>query len=145
MSEVGEDAPTHRRWSQADSPEGVHRTKVPEQQGRALGGAYTALARPPAALRASRGGDVPVSFGETAAAKALFAIRPLAVPPRDEPMRRAAGAAWTLRGTQRSWLRCKPAYAIGRPRDDDHQGESLCAPACDVLDGLRDPGPVVLN
>ena len=57
----------------------------------ALGQAYAALARSPAALRASRGGDVPVSFGDTAAAKALFAIRPLAVPPWDEPMRRAFG------------------------------------------------------
>jgi hypothetical protein len=57
----------------------------------ALGRAYAGLARSPAALRASRGGDVPVSFGDTAAAKALFAIRPQAVPPWDEPMRRAFG------------------------------------------------------
>jgi hypothetical protein len=56
-----------------------------------MGRAYAALARSPAALRASRGGDVPVSFGDTAAAKALFAIRSQAVPPWDEPMRRAFG------------------------------------------------------
>ena len=37
------------------------------------------------------GYDVPVSFGDTAAAKALFAIRPQAVPPWDEPMRKAFG------------------------------------------------------
>ncbi len=32
-----------------------------------------------------------MSFGETAAAKALFAIRPLAFPPWDEPIRAALG------------------------------------------------------
>ena len=62
-------------------------TDLDDAQLAALGRAYAALARSPAALRASRGGDVPVSFGDTAAAKALFAIRPQAVPPWDEPMR----------------------------------------------------------
>ena len=66
-------------------------TDLDDAQLAALGRAYAALARSPAALRASRGGDVPVSFGDTAAAKALFAIRPQAVPPWDEPMRRAFG------------------------------------------------------
>ena len=68
-------------------------TGLDDQQLAALGRAYAALARSPAAFRASRGGDVPVSFGDTAAAKALFAIRPQAVPPWDEPMRRAFGWA----------------------------------------------------
>ncbi len=66
-------------------------TDLDDAQLAALGRAYAALARSPAAFRASRGGDVSVSFGDTAAAKALFAIRPLAVPPWDEPMRRAFG------------------------------------------------------
>jgi hypothetical protein len=66
-------------------------TDLDDAQLAALGRAYAALARSPAALRASRDGDVPVSFGDTAAAKALFAIRPQAVPPWDEPMRRAFG------------------------------------------------------
>ena len=66
-------------------------TDLDDAQLAELGQAYAALARSPAALRASRGGDVPVSFGDTAAAKALFAIRPLAIPPWDEPMRRAFG------------------------------------------------------
>ena len=57
----------------------------------ALGRAYAAFARSPAAFRASHDGNVSVSFGDTAAAKALFAIRPQAVPPWDEPMRRAFG------------------------------------------------------
>ena len=56
-----------------------------------MGQAYAAFARSPAAFRASSSGDVSVSFGDTAAAKALFAIRPQAVPPWDEPMRKAFG------------------------------------------------------
>ncbi len=66
-------------------------TDLDDAELAALGRAYAALARSPAAFRASRGGDVPVSFGDTAAAKALFAIRPQAVPPWDEPMRKAFG------------------------------------------------------
>ncbi|MGH2596016.1 MAG: hypothetical protein ACRDH7_08645 [Actinomycetota bacterium] len=66
-------------------------TDLSGAQLAALGQAYDALARSPAAFRSSRDGDVKVSFGDTAAAKALFAIRPQAVPPWDEPMRRAFG------------------------------------------------------
>jgi hypothetical protein len=72
-------------------PTTVPLTDLDDAQLAALGRAYAALARSPAAFRASRSGEVPVSFGDTAAAKALFAIRPLAVPPWDEPMRRAFG------------------------------------------------------
>jgi hypothetical protein len=72
-------------------PETVPLTELDDAQLAALGQTYAALARSPAALRTSRGGEVPVSFGDTAAAKALFAIRPQAVPPWDEPMRRAFG------------------------------------------------------
>ena len=66
-------------------------TDLNDEQLASLGQAYAALARSSAALRASSRGDIPVSFGDTAAAKALFAIRPQAVPPWDEPMRRAFG------------------------------------------------------
>ena len=72
-------------------PEAVPLTDMDDEQLAALGRAYAAFARAPAAFRASRDGDVSVSFGDTAAAKALFAIRPQAVPPWDEPMRRAFG------------------------------------------------------
>jgi hypothetical protein len=72
-------------------PETVPLTNLDDEALATLGRAYAALARSPAAFRASRGGDVPVSFGDTAAAKALFAIRPQAVPPWDEPMRKAFG------------------------------------------------------
>ncbi len=66
-------------------------TDLDDAQVASLGRAYAAFARSPAAFRASRDGDVSVSFGDTAAAKALFAIRPQAVPPWDEPMRKAFG------------------------------------------------------
>lgn len=56
--------------------------------------AYAALAAASAAWRSLPTGRVSVSFGETAASKALFAIRPLAFPPWDEPIR----AAFGLRG-----------------------------------------------
>ncbi len=79
------------RFSPTLPPETAPLTDLDDAQLAALGRAYAALARSSAAFRASRGGDVPVSFGDTAAAKALFAIRPQAVPPWDEPMRRAFG------------------------------------------------------
>ncbi len=56
------------------------------------GEAIGALSSAPAAWRAlPAGGRASVSFGETAAAKALFAMRPLAFPPWDEPIRAALG------------------------------------------------------
>ena len=81
-------------WSRFGStlpPATVPLTELDDAQLASLGRAYAALAHSPAALRASSSGDVPVTFGDTAAAKALFAIRPQAVPPWDEPMRRAFG------------------------------------------------------
>ena len=56
-----------------------------------LSRAYAALARLPAAGRTTARGEVEVAFGDTAAAKTLFAIRPEAVPPWDEPIRVAFG------------------------------------------------------
>ena len=80
-----------RRFGATLPPAAASLTDLDAEQLAAVGRAYAALARSPAAFRASRDGDVPVSFGDTAAAKALFAIRPQAVPPWDEPMRRAFG------------------------------------------------------
>jgi hypothetical protein len=79
------------RFGQTLPPESAPLTDLDDMGLAALGRAYAALARAPATLRASGRGDVPVSFGDTAAAKALFAIRPQAVPPWDYPMRRAFG------------------------------------------------------
>jgi hypothetical protein len=53
--------------------------------------AYEALARTVAARRVHGDEDVGVTFGDTAASKALFALRPAAFPPWDEPMRAAFG------------------------------------------------------
>jgi hypothetical protein len=57
------------------------------------GRAHADLARRPAARRRHGDGEVDVTFGSTAAAKAMFALRPQAFPPWDEPMRSAFG--WT--------------------------------------------------
>jgi hypothetical protein len=81
-------------WTRSNAtlpPRDAALTDLDDVQLVALGVAYATLARSAAASRASMRGDVSVSFGDTAAAKALFAIRPLAVPPWDEPMRRAFG------------------------------------------------------
>ncbi len=57
------------------------------------GRAHADLAGRPAARRRHGDGEVNVTFGSTAAAKAMFALRPQAFPPWDEPMRTAFG--WT--------------------------------------------------
>jgi hypothetical protein len=57
------------------------------------GRAHADLAGRPAARRRHDDGEVDVTFGSTAAAKAMFALRPKVFPPWDEPMRSAFG--WT--------------------------------------------------
>jgi hypothetical protein len=57
------------------------------------GRAHANLAGRPAARRRHGDGEVDVTFGSTAAAKAMFALRPKVFPPWDEPMRSAFG--WT--------------------------------------------------
>jgi len=53
--------------------------------------AYDDLRARPAARRSVKGTDLDVAFGDTAAAKALYALRPRAFPPWDEPIRLAFG------------------------------------------------------
>ncbi|HTS95069.1 MAG TPA: hypothetical protein VMI33_00450 [Streptosporangiaceae bacterium] len=53
--------------------------------------AYDDLRARPAARRSVKGTDLDVAFGDTAAAKALYAIRPRAFLPWDEPIRLAFG------------------------------------------------------
>ena len=55
------------------------------------GRAYGALRARPAARRTVRGRDLDVAFGDTAAAKLLFALRPQVFPPWDEAIRLAFG------------------------------------------------------
>jgi hypothetical protein len=84
-----------RRWwtvAGADLPPAdAPLTELTEAQLEGIGRAYDSLARRRAAVRASGRGDVAVTFGDTAASKALFALRPQAVPPWDAPMRAAFG------------------------------------------------------
>jgi len=53
--------------------------------------AYNGLCDRPAAARTRESGDVVVTFGPTATAKLLFALRPRAFLPWDEPIRTALG------------------------------------------------------
>jgi hypothetical protein len=55
------------------------------------GRAYEALRGRPAARRSVKDTDVDVSFGDTAAAKALYALRPRVFPPWDERIRLSFG------------------------------------------------------
>jgi hypothetical protein len=56
------------------------------------GQAYEALRTAPAAGRSVKGHEIEVSFGDTAAAKLMFALRPRAFLPWDAPIR--AGFGW---------------------------------------------------
>jgi len=64
-----------------------------DEQLEAIASAYSTLATSQAAGRSTSRGEIEVSFGDTAAAKTLFAMRPAAVPPWDEPIRASFG--WT--------------------------------------------------
>jgi hypothetical protein len=55
------------------------------------GRAHAALAGSRAARRRHGDGEVDVAFGDTAAAKAMFALRPRVFPPWDQPIRAAFG------------------------------------------------------
>ncbi len=84
-----------RLWWQAWAPRlpGAQATLtgLSEAELIAAGQAYAALRAAPAAGRAVQGRDVAVAFGDTAAAKALYAIRPQAFLPWDAPIRLAFG------------------------------------------------------
>jgi hypothetical protein len=56
-----------------------------------VGLAYDALRTSPAAARTVDGREIAVTFGDTATAKAMFAIRPQALVPWDEPIRNSFG------------------------------------------------------
>jgi hypothetical protein len=79
------------RWSDALPPMDRPLTRLGAAERERLGAAYAALASLRVASRAAAAGDVAVTFGDTAAAKALHAIRPRACPPWDEPIRLAFG------------------------------------------------------
>ncbi len=66
-------------------------TGLSEAELASAGQAYAALRAAPAARRNVHGRDVDVAFGDTAAGKLLFAVRPLVFPPWDEPIRLSFG------------------------------------------------------
>jgi hypothetical protein len=80
-----------RRWSESLPPVDRPLTRLGAGERERLGAAYAALASLRVASRAAATGVVAVTFGDTAAAKALHAIRPRACPPWDEPIRLAFG------------------------------------------------------
>lgn len=92
----------------------THRTSLPKptrplvamsaRELESAAEAYGALAAAPAAWRSTPAGRVSVTFGETAASKALFAIRPLAFSPWDEPIRAALDLHSSGRPGYRSYL-----------------------------------------
>lgn len=99
--------------------------------------AYTALATLHAASRASALGHVGVTFGETAAAKALFAIRPRAFSPWDEPIRRSFGRGRANGALYRHYLEANAdalrgaSARLGIPPEDlpSRLGRSTATPA----------------
>jgi hypothetical protein len=80
-----------RRWSDALPAPSRSLVGLPRGELERVGRAYAALASLRAATRAAADRDVAVTLGDTAAAKALYALRPRAFPPWDEPIRLAFG------------------------------------------------------
>jgi hypothetical protein len=78
--------------------------------------AYKSLASMPAAHRTYGDRDVDVRFGDTAAAKTLFALRPRAFPPWDEPIRLAFGARAFDGSSYAMFLRSAAAALEGAAR-----------------------------
>jgi len=78
-------------YSGALPPIAVDLTSLKASQLDRAARACSALARTPAAGRTVRAQDLDVVFGNTAAAKTLFALRPEACPPWDEPIRLSFG------------------------------------------------------
>jgi hypothetical protein len=71
--------------------------------------AYAALAARPAAFAARAAGSVAVTFGPTAASKAMYALRPAAFPPWDAPMRAALALGEGAAGYERYLHLCAEA------------------------------------
>lgn len=78
-------------WATYLPDEQMALTDLSQPERLAVGQAYDALRVAPAAARNVNGRDVDVSFGDTATAKALYAIRPQALVPWDEAIRLAFG------------------------------------------------------
>jgi hypothetical protein len=80
-------------WGDRLPDERATLTRLSEPDLLAAGQAYEELRVTPAAARSVNGREIGVAFGDTAAAKGMFAIRPQAFLPWDEPIRLAFGGA----------------------------------------------------
>jgi hypothetical protein len=80
-------------WNEDVPGPGVQITDMTDQQLGNAREAYEELRAAQAAARSLPSGDVDVLFGDTAAAKTMFVVRPEAFLPWDEPIRLAFG--WT--------------------------------------------------
>jgi hypothetical protein len=80
-----------RTWSDALPAPSRTLVGLRHDEVERIGRAFAALASLRAAARAATDRDVAVTLGDTAAAKALYALRPQAFPPWDEPIRLAFG------------------------------------------------------
>jgi hypothetical protein len=82
-----------------------------ERELDAIAGAYDDLRVRQAAWQRRADGQVAKTFGATGTAKALYAIRPNACPPWDEPIRRALGLGETGEGYRRQLVRIRDELA----------------------------------
>jgi len=78
-------------WGKTLPEPGALITSLSDDQLLSVEKAFDALATMPAAGRRLPGREIDVMFGDTAASKALFAVRPEAFLPWDEPIRLAFG------------------------------------------------------
>jgi hypothetical protein len=78
-------------WGTTLPQPGALITSLSDDQLLSVEKAFDALATMSAAGRMSRGGEIDVRFGDVAASKALFAVRPEAFLPWDNPIRLAFG------------------------------------------------------
>lgn len=81
----------YRRFSHLLSPPDRSLVDLEPDSLTAAAIAFGTLSDWPASSRQRKSAPVPVRFGPTAAAKTLFAIRPNAFPPWDEPIRKELG------------------------------------------------------
>lgn len=100
---VADDAVSERalaRWARTWAFRLPTRTLVDldARDREAIAAAFDALSGSPAAFSERGGGLTTVTFGATASAKALYALRPRGFPPWDAPIRRGLGLDGTGRG-----------------------------------------------
>lgn len=89
--------------------------------------AYGDLAQRPAARRQHRGGLIPVRFGPTTAAKAMYAVRPNAFLPWDDAIRKELGYREDAGSYRRALVRARDelAEAVQQAHIDPHELPAL--------------------